>query len=300
MLCALLLSLAAAAAAAAAASTSETVERVVMVRTTGSDLQPAATGFIYKKQTDGQEIVQPMHESEIERHLAKLYTGPVSSAERVIPVKEHREEPLDGLEHVDYEKLLRDYGDNHDYRDTLKRFKANLHHDYHGHSAEDDVPSEKYHYGKNHAKFESYSITDGHKDDAYKPHHYSKHGKANNDEDFHVYGTHKDDDYLGKVKFPDHEYYGGRGHKYGAYEAGHDSRGQTGGQDSAEEQRTTGSSEGHAAPKHHDQSHGHAAADARTDGQAEGRSSDAAGRSDSSADTDGRTDGKSYGYKIKH
>lgn len=51
----------------------ETVERMVMVRTSGSDLQPAATGFIYKKESDGPESVVKMGESEIMEHLSKLY-----------------------------------------------------------------------------------------------------------------------------------------------------------------------------------------------------------------------------------
>lgn len=124
----------------------ETVERTVMVRTTGSDLQPAATGFIYKKQDDGEESVIEMGESEVMEQLSKLYTEPhayvapipIKKAfenkekskddERIIPVKEKAEDDhvghVDGIADDDYKKIFDEYnsqyGDNTSYEDYLR------------------------------------------------------------------------------------------------------------------------------------------------------------------------------------
>lgn len=100
----------------------ETVERMVMVRTTGSDLQPAATGYIYKKESDGPASVIKMGESEVMEHLSKVYEQPksfaapipvaagpfygkededkaasFSSESKLIPVVEVQEEQIDGI-----------------------------------------------------------------------------------------------------------------------------------------------------------------------------------------------------------
>lgn len=116
----------------------ETVERMVMVRTTGSDLQPAATGYIYKKESDGPESVVKMGETEVMEQLLKLYDRPQaykapvpaakgpfhndedeskaashSSAAYVKPVEENAEEKDDHIEGIadeDYGHILAGYG----------------------------------------------------------------------------------------------------------------------------------------------------------------------------------------------
>ncbi|XP_026500184.2 uncharacterized protein LOC113403802 [Vanessa tameamea] len=147
----------------------ETVERMVMVRTTGSDLQPAASGYIYKKKNDGKESVIEMGESEIMEQLAKLYEQPKAfgapipiskglkteeedeknsesqSAERVIPVKEKQEDHIDGIADDDYKKIFDEYtslyGDNKAYDDyirSLSHFGDGLYNGYAGDNKHDD------------------------------------------------------------------------------------------------------------------------------------------------------------------
>ncbi|KAJ2954888.1 hypothetical protein O0L34_g3209 [Tuta absoluta] len=115
----------------------ETVERMVMVRTTGSDLHPAATGYIYKKNSDGPASVVEMGESEVVEHLSKMYelpksfTAPIpivagpfyaknsddkiktlTSESKLIPVVENQEDkddPIDGIVNEDYGKFFEEY-----------------------------------------------------------------------------------------------------------------------------------------------------------------------------------------------
>lgn len=148
----------------------ETVERMVMVRTTGSDLQPAATGYIYKKKNDGKESVIEMGESEVMEHLSKLYEQPPAfaapipitkgrslakdeddtesethSEERIIPVKEKQEDRVDGIVDEDYKKIfddhLKKYGNNNAYDDyvrSLKNFGGGLYDGFKGDYIHDD------------------------------------------------------------------------------------------------------------------------------------------------------------------
>ncbi|CAG9793390.1 unnamed protein product [Diatraea saccharalis] len=144
----------------------ETVERMVMVRTTGSDLQPAATGYIYKKDNNGAASVIKMGESEVMEHLSKLYEQPEAFAapipvaagpfyakeedgiksasrtdEHVIPVVEKSEDDhdnIDGIADEDYQKMFKDYaGDfgkyNGDYTDYLHGLGYFDHDIFHGH-----------------------------------------------------------------------------------------------------------------------------------------------------------------------
>ncbi|CAH2095748.1 unnamed protein product [Euphydryas editha] len=155
----------------------ETVERMVMVRTSGSDLQPAATGYIYKKKNDGKESVIEMGESEVMEHLAKLYEQPKAfaapipitngrslltkeedknesespSEERVIPVKEKQENHIDGIVDEDYKKIFDDYlkkYDDHnaydDYVRSLKHFGDGLYDGFKGDDKHDDGGYEEY------------------------------------------------------------------------------------------------------------------------------------------------------------
>lgn len=137
----------------------ETVERMVMVRTTGSDLQPAATGYIYKKDMDGPASVVKLGESEVMEHLSKIYpkpeaykapvpaaAGPFHEKEAdetksashaseayVIPVEEKSEEKDDeekddhipGIANEDYAKIFEGYGDDLD--GGFKGFSDYLH-----------------------------------------------------------------------------------------------------------------------------------------------------------------------------
>ncbi|XP_039759993.1 uncharacterized protein LOC120633731 [Pararge aegeria] len=222
--------------AGAAVRTRETVRRVVLLRTSGSDLAPAASGYIYSK-GGGRESVVAMAEREVMAHLADM-----SSAERVIPVTE-QEEPADGLADVDYKKIFDDYSAGYgggraydDYLESLKRFKGGRRRDYDAGSAEGNGDAGSYHK----AKFESYSITgdhEGHDDDDAHSKLYDQHSRGVDEERkgteddsriFHkVYensGETNNHKYLGeRVKaFPDeHQYYGssGRGHKYGSYKS---------------------------------------------------------------------------------
>lgn len=140
----------------------ETVERMVMVRTTGSDLQPAATGYIYKKDGDGPEIKIKMEADEVMEHLSKYYKQPEAFAapipaadgpfyakedenkaasytkEHVIPVEEKTDEHddhIDGIANEDYDKIFEGYGfgkyndDFADYLRDLGYFKHGLYHE---------------------------------------------------------------------------------------------------------------------------------------------------------------------------
>lgn len=121
----------------------ETVERMVMVRTSGSDLQPAATGYIYKKKNDGEESVIKMGESEVMEQLSKYYKQPKladkksadikdgSKDERVIPVSEESDEKIDGLHDDDFKKIFEKYGVSFDDRDGDGHYSHGL--DFDGH-----------------------------------------------------------------------------------------------------------------------------------------------------------------------
>lgn len=150
----------------------ETVERTVMVRTSGSDLHPAATGYIYKKQNDGEEKVIRMGESEVMEELSRLYAAPKpyvlapnkkanlekidenkaesKNDERIIPVKEKAEDEhndhIDGIadDEDDYKKIFdkhtAHYGENTSYEDYLKglgHFDDGIYKGYYGDSNED-------------------------------------------------------------------------------------------------------------------------------------------------------------------
>lgn len=134
----------------------ETVERMVMVRTTGSDLQPAATGYIYKKETDGPASVIKMEETEVMDHLTKLYEEPnsypapipvaagpfyakededkaasTSSESKLIPVVENQEgdndDHIDGIANEDYGKILGEYAsDFGDYKSDFDEYLKSL------------------------------------------------------------------------------------------------------------------------------------------------------------------------------
>lgn len=138
----------------------ETVERMVMVRTTGSDLQPAATGYIYKKESDGPESVVKMGESEVMEKLSKLYEKPqaykapvpaakgpfhneedvskaasYASEAYVIPVVDKTddkgEEHIEGIANEDYEKIFEGYGpDSGDYKGFSDYFHGLGHFDH--------------------------------------------------------------------------------------------------------------------------------------------------------------------------
>lgn len=177
----------------------ETVERMVMVRTTGSDLQPAATGYIYKKRSNGPASVVKMDESEILEQLSKFYDQPKvyaapdkesdenkaasHSNEYVIPVVEKQEEKehIDGIADEDYGKEYEGYDDYKkkftDYLHGLGHFEDGI---YHKHGSGEDYGSKghheygeksykgfgaKHHYGKGDAgdyhteKYDSFYVT---------------------------------------------------------------------------------------------------------------------------------------------
>ncbi|XP_049884538.1 uncharacterized protein LOC126379764 [Pectinophora gossypiella] len=133
----------------------ETVERMVMVRTTGSDLQPAATGYIYKKDNDGPASVTKMGESEVMEHFSKMYEQPksfaapipvaagpfyvkenedkhaaLSSESKIIPVVENQEEKddhIDGIADEDYSKIFGEYAsDFGDYKSDFDEYLKSL------------------------------------------------------------------------------------------------------------------------------------------------------------------------------
>lgn len=146
----------------------ETVERMVMVRTTGSDLQPAATGYIYKKESDGPASVIKMGESEVIEHFSKLhgkpeaYKAPLPAAagpfyaeekdedkaasepkeEEVKPVVEKTDEHddhIDGIAGEDYDKIFEEYAKRYgsgyksdfaDYLHGVGHYDHGIHHDF--------------------------------------------------------------------------------------------------------------------------------------------------------------------------
>lgn len=222
----------------------ETVERMVMVRTTGSDLQPAATGYIYKKDNDGHASVIKMGESEVMEHLSKLYKQPESFAApipvaasafyakeededkaashaeaRIVPVIEKDDHgEIDGIADDDYSKIFKEYAsdfgdydkDFSDYLHGLGHFEHGI---YHGYGEGSD-------YG---AKSHDDDGDKGYKGYASK-HHYDKGGAG----DYHTKkyesysisggGDHKkgydDADSYGKGHLGGHGYKGGdHGHK---------------------------------------------------------------------------------------
>ncbi|XP_061726049.1 filaggrin-2-like [Cydia pomonella] len=160
----------------------ESVERMVMVRTTGSDLQPAATGFIYKKDNDGPASVIKMEESDVMEHLSKLpgykqpqaFATPIpvaagpfyakedetkaashASEAYVIPVVEkaegHDDDGIDGIaDEEDYGKIFKDYAtdfgkynsDFSDYLHSLGHYDLGI---YHGDGGGSDYGSEGHH-----------------------------------------------------------------------------------------------------------------------------------------------------------
>ncbi|XP_045487065.1 uncharacterized protein LOC123689730 [Pieris rapae] len=168
----------------------ETVERTVMVRTSGSDLQPAATGFIYKRGTDGEAVVTKLGQSEVMEQLSKLYkpqefTGssknigsfekqnaPIKQ-DKIIPVKENPD--VDGIADDDYKKIIDEYTTNFDdYLKDLETFKEynnkefgfDVHHDYDpkGYNDYDTKKYENYFL----AREDPYDYDKGHKNEGYK------------------------------------------------------------------------------------------------------------------------------------
>lgn len=165
----------------------ETVERMVMVRTTGSDLQPAATGYIYKKGHDGPASVVKMGESEVIEHFSKLYGKPeaykaplpaaagpfyakdddedkaashasVATEEHVKPVVEdanEHDDRIDGIASEDYDKIFEEYakeygsGYKNDFADYLHGLGHYDHGIYHEYGGGKDHGSKGYHgYGE--------------------------------------------------------------------------------------------------------------------------------------------------------
>ncbi|KPJ17959.1 hypothetical protein RR48_07356 [Papilio machaon] len=128
----------------------ETVERMVMVRTTGSDLQPAATGYIYKKQNDGLASVIKMDEDEILEQLSKFYDHPkvfaahdkeaASEGEaddskeesrkeaHVIPVVEKHEENAGHIDGIADDEYPKNYDSYEDYKNNFEKYLHGLKH----------------------------------------------------------------------------------------------------------------------------------------------------------------------------
>ncbi|CAG4959382.1 unnamed protein product [Colias eurytheme] len=208
----------------------ETVERTVMVRRTGSDLQPAATGYIYKKGSDGEAVVTKMGETEVMEQLSKLYEQPKSFAapipisspfaedntkaalkakDHVIPVKENSEDAVDGIADDDYRKLFDEYASTFDdYLKSLGGFKSGENDDFgkqYGYDVHHDYnPKKDYSYGKQGAgdydnkKFESYYLSKKHDkpydSDVYgKLYKHQEYNHDNNDKGFGSYKGHKDE-----------------------------------------------------------------------------------------------------------
>ncbi|XP_048478095.1 heavy metal-associated isoprenylated plant protein 34-like [Plutella xylostella] len=201
-------------ASAACMEMKETVERMVMVRTTGSDLQPAATGFIYKRNSDGPAKVTKMEEDEVLEHLKKLPEGlyeqpkafkapiPVAagpfyakeqdenkaashaSAAYVIPVVEavdedKEDDKVDGIADEDYSKIFDEYAS--DFDDYLEDFD-----DAPGYYGYDDHHHDHDHYNE-HGGGSDYGSEEhsahggkGHRDYA-TAHHYAKGGAGSYD-----------------------------------------------------------------------------------------------------------------------
>lgn len=211
----------------------ETVERMVMVRTTGSDLQPAATGYIYKKESDGPASVTKMGESEVIEHFSKLY-GPTTykakeedddkaashaSEEVVKPVVEaaHEDDHIDGIANEDYSKIFEEYAKQFgNYKDDFADYLHGVgHYDhgiYHGYGGGKDYGSKDYHrYGEN--------GNEGHK----KQYYFGKGGAG----DYH---TEKHEGYSAlkegghKHDYDDADHHGkhyGQGHGYKGEDHGH-------------------------------------------------------------------------------
>ncbi|XP_069361820.1 uncharacterized protein [Maniola hyperantus] len=324
MLPRVLLTAMAALAGVGAMETRETVQRLVMVRTSGSDLQPAATGYLYKKDDDGPESVVHMAESEVMEHLAKLYTRPTHAAhaahgkpganERVIPVKETHEEHVDGIADVDYKKIFDDYGHRRSYDDdldNLKRFKGGLYRKYDADSAEDDKGSKRHKHGKDDAKsyhnekFESYSISGDHKKDQDDG---DAHDARNKHYD-HYRGSNKDGRDAGHGKDGARSFHSGYDNDKGE----HDYFGE-GGKAFADGHQYYGTGDADGTHKHHNYEYEpkHYAARVEHD---EGQGKEAAERADrrssdestTSAETPadvgsegGRAGGSSFGYQVEH
>lgn len=222
----------------------ETVERMVMVRTTGSDLQPAATGYIYKKENDGAASVIKMGESEVMEHLSKVYEQPksfaapipvaagpfygkededkaasFSSESKVVPVVEVQDDQVDGIAN---ENIFGEYASNFgnynsdfdDYLKSLGYFEDGLYHEHgdvkeHGaqeHKENGDKEHEEY--GRKH-NFGNGGVGDYHSE-KYETYHTS--GEGGGHKDYDDAGT------LGKYyanghgyKGDDHGYQAGKG-----------------------------------------------------------------------------------------
>ncbi|KAF9791394.1 hypothetical protein SFRURICE_014106 [Spodoptera frugiperda] len=227
----------------------ETVERMVMVRTTGSDLQPAATGYIYKKESDGPASVVKMGESEVIEHFSKLYTKPEAykapipaaagpfyakeedeskaasdATEDIKPVEENVDEhddDIDGIAAENYDKIFEDYakkygsGYKNDFSDYLHGLGHFDHGIYHGYGGGKDYGLKGYHgYGeKGHEGFG-------------KEHHFEKGDAGNYHSEEHdgfavskeggIKKHHDEADAHGKHYAHGHGYKGGdHGHKAG-------------------------------------------------------------------------------------
>lgn len=171
----------------------ETVERMVMVRTTGSDLQPAATGYIYKKESDGPVSVLKMGESEVMDHLSKLYAKPEAYSapieddgnkaashvsEDIKPVVEKPDDDghIKGIAHEDYGKMFDDYTPHYEdykkgYADYLHKIDHYGYGPYHNHGGGKEYGSQGHHeYGDN--DYKGFKII----------HHYGKGGAG----DYHT------------------------------------------------------------------------------------------------------------------
>ncbi|CAG9568316.1 unnamed protein product [Danaus chrysippus] len=178
----------------------ETVERMVMVRTSGSDLQPAATGYIYKKKNDGEESVIKMGESEVMEQLSKYYKQPKiadknsanikdgSKEDRIIPVSEESDEKVDGLHDDDFKKIFEKYGVKFDDHDGHDHYPHDFN-DYYGYGGNKDnkklYDNYKKHYGDSgsgdyhNEKYSSY--THSHKGNGEKES--DENNKYNNEDD---------------------------------------------------------------------------------------------------------------------
>ncbi|CAH4027607.1 unnamed protein product [Pieris brassicae] len=187
----------------------ETVERTVMVRTSGSDLQPAATGFIYKRGTDGEAVVTKLGQNEVMEQLSKLYkpqefagssknigsfekqNAPIKE-NKIIPVEENTD--VDGIADDDYKKIIDEYTTNFDdYLKDLGTFKEynnkefgfDVHHDYDP-KVYNDYDTKKY---GNYflAREDPFGYGKGYKDEGYKNEYKVPHNVAfrykNNEKD---------------------------------------------------------------------------------------------------------------------
>ncbi|XP_050354574.1 uncharacterized protein LOC126776279 [Nymphalis io] len=299
----------------------ETVERMVMVRTTGSDLQPAASGYIYKKKNDGKESVIEMGESEIMEQLAKLYEQP-KSEERIIPVKEKQEDHVDGIADDDYKKIFDEYtshyGDSKAYDDylrSLSHFGDGLYSGYEGDNKHDDEGfkgyNKKQRYGDGKAgdyhneKYESYAYSGSdRKGDETKVH--EKHnGHNQNEEDgkkssldkADAHGFYKVFDKDDNQRQKDHQIYDNKdkigfhkfanGHKYhGEQDRGYDKDGSHESRHEVDFGRSG----------HHDEGSG---TEADSDHSSEEKKSSSEKHGDYGSKV-GQIASRGYGFKIKH